>query len=175
MSSGGHIHEEHPFTTPQGMRDPVRQLRGRLAVPVTIITAGSGDERTGLTVSSLVAAEGEPGLVYCLLGPDTNLLTAIENSGKFIVHVCETHHREMSDVFAEIRPNPGGLFAGHPFQDTEYGPRLEGFGSIALCSLVSTREESYSTLVAGRVDEVVVHDLTDPLTYFRGGYRRLGG
>lgn len=175
MSAGGHIHEEHPFTTPPELRDPVRQLRGRLAVPVTIITAGSGGERTGLTVSSLVAAEGDPGLVYCLLGPDTNLLAAIETTGKFVVHVCETRHRDMSDVFAEIRPNPGGLFAGHPYEDTEYGPLLDGFESYALCSLVSTREESYSTLVAAQVDAVNVHDLTDPLTYFRGRYRRLGG
>lgn len=173
MSSGGHIHEEHPFATPPDLRDPVRQLRGRLAVPVTIVTAGDGDDRTGLTVSSLVAAEGDPGLVYCLLGPDTSLLHAIESTGRFIVHVCETQHRDMSDVFAEIRPNPGGLFAGHPYEQTDYGPRLEGFGTYGLCSLVGTSEESYSALVAGRIDDVVVHDLEDPLTYFRGGYRRL--
>ncbi len=174
MSSGGHIHDEHPFATPTDQRDPVRQLRGRLPVPVTIITAGEGSKRAGLTVSSLIAAEGDPGLVYCLLGPETNLLQAIEDSGRFIVHVCEQQHREISDVFAEIRPNPGGLFAGHPFQETGYGPHLEGFGSYAYCSLRDTREESFSVLVVGRVDDVVVHDLTDPLTYFRGAYRRLG-
>jgi len=174
MSSGGHIHEEHPFATPHDLRDPVRQLRGRLAVPVTIITAGEGDAKTGLTVSSLIAAEGDPGLVYCLLGPETNLVDAIETSGRFIVHVCESENREISDVFAEIRPNPGGLFAGFGHEQTGYGPQLDGFATYAFCSLRSKREESFSVLVSARVDEVVVHDLTDPLTYFRGAYRRLG-
>ena len=42
MTTGGHIHEEHPFATPAELRDPVRQLRGRLAVPVTIIESAMG-------------------------------------------------------------------------------------------------------------------------------------
>ena len=82
-------------------------------------------------------------------------------------------HRDISDVFAEIRPSPGGLFSGHDYEQTSYGPRLDGFDTYAYCSLRNAREESFSTLVAGRVDEVVVHEMTDPLAYFRGGYRRL--
>ena len=57
----GEIHEgEHPFHPPEGERDPVRRMRGRLAAPVTIITAGDDVGRSGLTVSSLMLAEGDP-------------------------------------------------------------------------------------------------------------------
>ncbi len=52
--SHGEIHDEHPFVTPPEQRDPARRLRGRLAAPVTILTAGRDRNRTGLTVSSLV-------------------------------------------------------------------------------------------------------------------------
>jgi flavin reductase (DIM6/NTAB) family NADH-FMN oxidoreductase RutF len=169
----GQIHDEHPFATPAEQRDPVRQLRGRLAVPVTVVTAGHGDQRTGLTVSSLVVAEGDPALVYCLLGPATDLLEAIEDTERFVVHVVSQGHREVADVFAGLRPSPGGLFAGRTVTATPYGPQLDGFGTYALCSLVEAREESYSVLVAGRIDEVVLEDLVDPLVYFRGAYRRL--
>lgn len=169
----GQIHDEHPFATPAEQRDPVRQFRGRLSVPVTVVTAGHGTNQTGLTVSSLVVAEGDPALVYCLLGPTTDLLEAIEDTERFVVHVAGGAHREVADVFAGLRPSPGGLFAGRAVTETPYGPLLEGFGTYALCSLVEGREESYSVLVSGRIEEVVLADLVDPLVYFRGTYRRL--
>jgi flavin reductase (DIM6/NTAB) family NADH-FMN oxidoreductase RutF len=169
----GQIHDEHPFTAPPDQRDPVRQLRGRLAVPVTILTAGDEKSRTGLTVSSLVVAEGDPALVYCLVGPTTDLLDDVEETERFVVHVCDQAQREASDVFAGLRPSPGGLFAGRAFTDSPYGPVLDGFGSYAMCTLVEAREESFTVLVAGRIDEVVLDDLGDPLVYFRGAYRHL--
>ncbi len=169
----GRIHDEHPFRTPRELRDPVRQLRGRLAAPVTILTAGTQSARTGLTVSSLVVAEGDPALVYCLLGSPTDLLDVVEETGRFVVHVCGRHHREVADVFAGLRPSPGGLFAGRTVTETAHGPVLEGFGSYALCSLDSVREESFSVLVAAQIDDIVLDELTEPLLYFRGAYRIL--
>ncbi|MGZ8756004.1 MAG: flavin reductase, partial [Acidimicrobiia bacterium] len=61
--SGGWIHEEHPFAAPPDLRDPARQLRGRLTSGITVLTSGGPDQRTGLTVSSLLIAEGEPSRV----------------------------------------------------------------------------------------------------------------
>jgi len=171
---GGRIHEEHPFATPPELRDPVRQLRGRLAAPVTIVTAGEPKERTGLTVSSLVVAEGEPPLVYFLLAPSTDLLDIVERTKRFVVHVCGSEHREVADVFAALRPSPGGLFAGRTVTESRYGPVIAGFGSLALCTLVDMREESFSTIISGRIDDVVLDELADPLLYFRGAYRTLG-
>lgn len=173
-SHGGEIHDEHPFRTPPEMRDPARRLRGRLAAPVTIITAGNGTDRTGLTVSSLVVAEGDPPVAYCLLGPDSDLLDAVLTAQRFVVHVCSQEDRVASDVFAGIRPSPGGLFLGRQVEDTEYGPRLVEFGTYAYCSLVDAREESYSTLVRAAIDHIATDDLDDPLLYFRGRYRSLG-
>jgi 3-hydroxy-9,10-secoandrosta-1,3,5(10)-triene-9,17-dione monooxygenase reductase component len=169
----GHIHDEHPFATPPDLRDPARQLRGRLAAPVTILTAGEGAERTGLTVSSVMVAEGDPPLVYCLLGPETDFTEVIARTGRFVLHVADATTREAADVFAGIRPSPGGLFATRAAEPTAYGPRLSEFHDFALCSVVSSREESYSSLVAATIDHIETTDLVDPLLYFRGAYRRL--
>lgn len=168
----GEIHSEHPFIPPPDQRDPARRLRGRLAAPVTIVTAGAASARTGLTVSSLVVAEGDPPLAYCLLGPDSDLLLAIEETGRFVVHVCDQADREAADVFAGIRPSPGGLFSNRATEISAYGPRLAGFGTYAYCSLVDTREESYSALVRATIDEIHTDEMADPLLYFRGRYRR---
>lgn len=170
---GGQIRDDHPFATPAEQRDPVRQFRGRMPAPVTILTAGAGAHRTGLTVSSLVVAEGAPALTYCLLGPTTDLLEVVERSGRFVIHVCTTGHRALADVFAGIRPSPGGLFHGLDVEETPHGPRLPGFTTVACCTYLTAREESYSTLVVARIDSVEAGDLDDPLLYHRGAYRRL--
>ena len=170
---GGQIHDDHPFATPSELRDPVRQFRGRMPAPVTIVTAGDGADRTGLTVSSLVVAEGAPGLAYCLLGPTTDLLDVIERTGRFVIHVCTTAHRPIADVFAGIRPSPGGLFHGLDVEHTPHGPRLPGFTTVASGTYLMGREESYSTLMVARIDTVEAGALDDPLLYYRGAYRRL--
>lgn len=171
--SQGILESEHRSDPPEVGRDPVRQLRGRLAAPVGIITAGDAETRCGLTISSLVVAEGDPALAYCLLGPSTEVLEAIEKTQRFVVHVCGTEHRALSDVFAGFRPTPEGPFTDCDIIDTPHGPVMPGFGSHVLCSLLETREESFSVLVTARIDEVVIHELADPLLYFRGGYRSL--
>ena len=171
----GEIHEEHPFVPPEDAREPVRRLRGRLAAPVTIITAGKEGDRAGLTISSLVIAEGEPGMVNFLLGPTAELYEMLERTGRFVVHVLESHHRDLSDVFAARRPSPGGLFAGPEMEQTDWGPVFVSVPNRAFCSVASFTEEGYSVLVTGSIDDLVVEDVTEPLVYFRGRYRGLVG
>lgn len=166
----GEIHDEHPFRTPPDLRDPVRQFRGRLAAPVTVVTAGTPETRTGLTVSSLLVAEGEPSHVHFLAGTTTDLWYAIEETGRFIVHVLEGGSRELSDRFAGIRPSPGGLFAGLDVADTEYGPEITGLDTRAYCRYVGHRDDALHALVHGAVERVTLHDLRQPLQYFRGEY-----
>ena len=165
--------DTNPFAAAVGERHPARRFRGRLAAPVTIVTAGDEDGRTGLTVSSIVVAEGEPPLVYFLLGATTDLFYAIEETRKFIVHVCASGHRGLADVFAGLRPSPGGMFIGRPVTQTEYGPVLDDIGTRSFCSYRGGDEDSYSVIVAATIDRIDLVDIDDPLTYFRGRYRAL--
>ncbi len=170
----GEIHEgEHPFMPAEADRDPVRRLRGRLAAAVTIVTAGDEIGRAGLTVSSLMLAEGDPGSVHLLLGPTADVYDAIERTDRFVVHVLAHEHRTLSEVFAGRRPNPGGPFTGVAVTDSDWGPTLDGVSDRAFCSGVSVVEHGYSLLVSASIDDVSIEDLTDPLLYFRGGYRAL--
>ncbi|MDX1690707.1 MAG: flavin reductase family protein [Acidimicrobiia bacterium] len=166
----GEIHDEHPFATPMELRDPVRRFRGRLAAPVTIVTAGDESSPTGLTISSLIVAEGEPSFVHFLCGTATDLWYAIEEHGRFVVHILEDDHRELSDRFAGIRPSPGGLFAGLDHRMTDYGPAITALRSRAYCRYEDRRDDPQHALVHGVIDRVELHDLRDPLRYFRGEY-----
>lgn len=166
----GEIHDEHPFKSPPEQRDPVRQFRGRLAAPVTVVTSGGPDSRAGLTVSSLMVAEGEPSYVHFLAGSATDLWFAVQERGTFVVHILEAGHRDLSDRFAGIRPSPGGLFAGLDVEDTDWGPVIVPLRSRAYCHYVGHRDDPLHALVHGVVDQVTLHDLREPLGYFRGEY-----
>ncbi|NQV06149.1 flavin reductase [bacterium] len=168
--SQGEIHDEHPFKTPGELRDPIRRFRGRLPAPVTIVTAGTPSTRTGLTVSSIIVAEGEPSHVHLLLAPATDLWTAITETGRFIVHVLERDHRSLSDRFAGIRPSPGGLFADLDVEQTDHGPAIAMLRTRAFCTLAGHRDDPLHVLVHGEIDDVQLHDLREPLRYFRGEY-----
>lgn len=173
MAEGqGEIHSEHPFATPPEERDPARRFRGRMVAPVTIVTAGRPENRAGLTVSSLVVAEGEPSRVHFLVGSDTDLFATISETGSFVVHILAERHRGVSDVFAGLRPSPGGPFAGLAVEDGEFGPVLVDVADRAFCRVVDTAEDTFHVLVSGEVEHIETSDLTDPLVYFRGTYRR---
>ncbi len=167
------IHAEHPFTDPPEERDPVRQFRGRLVAPVTIVTAGRPGAPVGMTISSLMVAEGLPARTFFLVGSATDLYEAIEDTGRFVVHALEDRHREASDVFAGIRPSPGGMFAGVDHVDGDYGPELTDAKSRLYCRFAGGSETTFHVLATGLVERVEVADLADPLAYFRGRYRRL--
>lgn len=172
--SGGWIHDEHPFATPPDLRDPARQLRGRLASGVTVLTSGGPDNRTGLTVSSLLLAEGEPSRVVVLVGEATDLWFAIEQSSAWVLHVLGADDRELSDRFAGLRPSPGGLFVGLEVEDTPWGPTISTQGTRAYCRLERSVETGFHRLVTGVIDQIDLEGIADPLVYYRGRYRALG-
>src|SRR5437762_5272670 len=106
---GMSIHPEDPFATPEHLRSPVRRLRGRLPAAVTLWTAPGP---AGLTVSSTLIADGEPGRVLGLIDDESELWSAIESAGRFAVIPLAPRHRQLADRFAGLMPAPGGLFRG---------------------------------------------------------------
>jgi flavin reductase (DIM6/NTAB) family NADH-FMN oxidoreductase RutF len=169
------IHSDHPFATPAAERDPARRFRGRLAVPVTVWTSGDERERAGLTVSSTIVAEGEPPLLYGLLGPDSDLWERFEETGRAVVNVLRWEHRVVADVFAGLHPSPGGMFRTGEWDQAESGPRLRGASAYATVRLREARQAGWSLLVETEIAEVVLPDDggdDDALLYLRGRYRR---
>ncbi len=163
----------NPFLPPPSERDPVRRFRGRLATPVTILTTGAGRTRTGITVSSLVVIEGEPGILRAVVGPVSDAWHTLTETRRLVVHVCDHTHQVLGDVFALLRPNPGGLFAGVAHRESDWGPVLDDIPTRLYASVTDMEEVGWSGMVTATIDRVEVDDLTDPLVYFRGRYRGL--
>ena len=168
------IHDENPFVEGTSDREPSRRFRGRLASPVTIVTSGDSEHPAGLTVSSLVVVDGQPATAMLVVGPLTDLWDSIATTTRLVVHICDSSHAGLADVFAGVRPSPGGIFGRTPFTPTDHGPVLDEMPDRLFCTMRSMVETGYSGVVTVEVDKVELSNLTDPLIHFRGGYRRLG-
>ena len=167
------IHSDHPFVPDPAERDETRRFRGRLCSPVTIVTAGSRDEPAGLTVSSLMVIEGDRPQLQAVIGPTTDLWYAIEETQRFVVHVCPEDHGPRSDVFAGLRPSPGGPFAAVEIEGSDWGPVITDIGDRAYCQATSMSEVGYSGLVSAEVVRFELTEMASPLVYFRGRYRTI--
>lgn len=167
------IHSDHPFVPPEGERDPLRRLRGRLPSPVSVWTTGKGSGRAGLTISSLLVADGDPARVLALVDEDSDFWDAGPRT--WVVNVVGTEHRFLADAFAGTAPAPGGRFTLGTWDDTGWGPVLAGSaGWLGVRRAdVEPRHVGWGLLVEGVVEHVEIGD-ADAMMHVRGRYREVG-
>ena len=166
------IHSEHPFVPPEGDRDPLRRLRGKLPAPVTVWAAGTGRERRGLTVSSVLVAAGDPPHVLGLVDEEADLWA--EPPSTLVVNVLGPGHAYLAEAFAGTVPAPGGPFTQGEWSDSEWGPVLADAAAWMGVRLVPAppRHVGWGLLLDGVVEHVETTS-TEVLTHVRGRY--LGG
>ncbi|BFU47926.1 flavin reductase family protein [Krasilnikovia sp. MM14-A1004] len=170
IEPGAQIHSTDPFATPDQERSPLRRLRGRLAAAVTLWTAPGP---AGLTVSSLVVADGDPGRIAGLVDEESDFWDAASAAGRFAVMPLDVDDQQLADRFAGLMPAPGGLFAQGAWDQTDYGPVPAGARTWAGCRLDGSLPYGWSLLVEATVETVQMDAAPDPLVHFRGRYRRL--
>jgi flavin reductase (DIM6/NTAB) family NADH-FMN oxidoreductase RutF len=167
------IHSGHPFEDPSA--DPVRRLRGRLGGAVTLWTSGelhTPGLRAGLTVSSVMVANGEPARLLALVDPDCALRDVLESTGLGVVHLLRWEHRDLAEAFAGQLPAPGGPFRMGEWEQTEHGPRLVSAPTWASVEADSFEAVGWSDLVVARIVGLAVGEDEDALEHRRGRYVR---
>jgi flavin reductase (DIM6/NTAB) family NADH-FMN oxidoreductase RutF len=164
-----------PFATPGPDRSPLRRLRGRLPAAVTLWTAYGTDGRpVGLTVSSTVLVDGDPGHIIGVLDEESALWEAVRGSGRFAMAPLRKPDGQLADMFAGLMPAPGGAFGvagGGTWLETGYGPVLAGVTGWAGCRFDEARPIGWGLLVTGTVERVeIAVETPEPLIHVRGRY-----
>lgn len=164
------IHSEHPFLPPDGERDPLRRLRGRVPAPVTIWAAGEGSGRRGLTVSSMLIADGEPGMVAGLIDEDSDLADVLDSV--LTVNLLALPDAHLADVFGGVAPAPGGPFTLGRWQQTEWGPVLDSAAGWVGARITSgePRHLGWALLVEAAIEHIDFSD-SEAMAHIRGRYR----
>lgn len=168
------IHHTDPFADPPAARDAVRSFRGRLAAGVTLWTAVGERRPAGLTVSSVLVANGTPPRLMALLDPLSELAEALLASGRAAVTVLAHDQQRLARIFAGEEPAPGGPLRQAGFTDTEWGPVPAEARVWAGVRLESAAEAGWSQLVTCVFEHARAEGDAEPLVHYRGRYPRLG-
>jgi len=163
------IHSEHPFLPPRDQRNLVRQLRGRLPAPVTIVSTGAGADRFGLTVSSILVVNGDPASVLLMVDPESDLGMGLTVGAGIAVSLLTADDGPLADAFAGLAPAPGGPFTLASWTDTEFGPVRAGAGWLG-ARVTDTRPLGWSVQVTARIERIELAD-APALIHQHGRYR----
>jgi 3-hydroxy-9,10-secoandrosta-1,3,5(10)-triene-9,17-dione monooxygenase reductase component len=164
-----------PWAEPPEARDPVRRLRGHLVLPVTIWMAGNGEEGmppVGLTVSSVVLAQGAPPVLAGLISPASDFadVLADSSSGRFVVQLLGSSHRRLAQHFAGELPAPDELLITRP---SAHGPVLESVPDRMFCRMTASKPFGWSLLIEAQVEETRVGEPGRGLAWYHGGFQVL--
>jgi flavin reductase (DIM6/NTAB) family NADH-FMN oxidoreductase RutF len=154
-----------------------RKAMGCFATGVTIITLDLDGEVHGMTANAFTSVSLDPPLVLVCVDASTRTHSYMHARKRFGINVlCETHRR-ISDYYArrERIHERAEVEAGARFDRTPHGtPMLHGSLAYLECRLHSAQDAGDHTIFIAEVEDVVVRD-GDPLMFFRGKYRKVGG
>ena len=146
-----------------------RDALGRFATGVAFVTAAPDGEPAGLIVNTLTSVSLDPPLVS--FAPSRSSLTwsRMRRTGRFGVNVLGRQH----EPFA-IRATPAGAdrFAGLDWELGRAGvPLLTDALASLECVIVAEHPAGDHWIVVGRVDDLRVSPIKDPLVFFAGAFR----
>ncbi|MFV0496535.1 flavin reductase family protein [Mycobacterium sp.] len=162
------IHSSHPFHPPEGSKDLFRRLRGRLAAPVTILAADSASGPVGLTVSSILLADGPAPVLVALVDPDSDLGEYLELDRRFTMNVLQASDDYLAEAFAGLAPAPGGPFTMGDWEPSSAGPRLAGRASVAV-TVSEIGSCGWAKQIVGAITDIELAD-GPALIHLRGRY-----
>lgn len=130
-----------------------RAAMRELAAGVTIVTAGAGDGRRGLTATAVCSVSVEPPTLLACINRATEGHAAIAESGAFCVNVVAAEHRVLADRFAGRDGARGASrFDVGDWDSLETGaPALGDALAVFDCRVVETIEWGTHTIFIGAV------------------------
>lgn len=142
---------------------------GRFPTGVTIVTAQSGDDLVGLTVSSFNSVSLDPPLVVWSLKCNSHSLTAFEQCERYVIQVLAADQQLLAKRFAS--GTSSDRFAGQAMVRCPGGsPRLdEPTAAWFECYNRDRYVQGDHIVLIGQVEHCE-HHLRPPLIYHGGGF-----
>ncbi|UUX50405.1 flavin reductase family protein [Nisaea acidiphila] len=152
--------------------DQFRDVMGRFATGVTVVTTANGASLHGFTASSFSSVSLDPPLVLVCLGKDAACHQPFVEGDCFAVNILAADQASLSVRFST---DVADRFEGLDFDTWETGaPVLRGVLAAMDCKLHAVHEGGDHSILIGRVERLgpVAGD-SAPLLYYRGAYQAL--
>lgn len=154
-------------------RTALRQLAGA----VSVITAGSGDGRAGLTATSVTSFSAEPPTILVSVNTGASAYPTIVRERHFAVNILTDQQQPVADRFAGRM----GLKGADRYQGAEWrtlasgAPALIGALAVIDAEIEEIIERHSHAILIGRVKAIEVDTEAGALLYWRGAYERFTG
>ncbi|MEM7411901.1 MAG: flavin reductase family protein [Myxococcota bacterium] len=149
-----------------------KQVLGRWATGVTIVTARHEERVHGMTVSAFTEVSLSPPLVLVCADREANTLPVIRDGGVFAVNILARDQEALSNKFAS-KKDEWTRFEGLTTDTAETGaPLLQGAVANLDCRVAALHEHGDHVVCVGEVAAVRYSD-REPLLYHRGRYGSL--
>ena len=155
-----------------GVAREFRDVLGRFASGVTIVTAATGSGPVGMTCQSFSSVSLEPPLVMFLPAKTSRAWPAMRTAGHFTVNLLASDQEALSNQFAAKGVDKFAGVSWEPAPSTG-APRLDGSLAWIDCTIHAVHEAGDHYIVLGRVQELVVGAAEEPLVFYRSAYHRL--
>ncbi len=160
-----HVDSEEAASRARRFRD----VLGRFATGVTVVTALSEDGPVGLTCQGFMSVSLEPPLVVFSPARLSRSWPHIERAGTFCVNLLAADQIALSDRMASRGTDKFAGLDWTPSPETG-SPVLAGGLGYVDCRVHAVHEAGDHWLVVGRVVDLAATDEPGALTYYRGSY-----
>jgi len=150
-------------------QDVFRDVAGRFATGVTVLTTGTPEGPTGSTASAVASLSMEPPMMLVCLNRASATHDRIRESGHYGVNILAKGQEDIAYRFSRRGPDK---FQGVPWTPAAGGvPLITGSLATIACRVVDTAEGGTHTIFIGEVLHAAATD-AEPLTYYRGSFGR---
>lgn len=149
-----------------------KEAMSRFPSGVTVITTNFGKQFFGFTASSFTSVSLKPPLILFCLNKNSYSIGGFEKSDKFAVSILAEHQTDISEHFAQSRPNKFTEIA-YELGAATACPLIDG----AICHIECRKYASYEAgdhiIFIGEVINIVIKNDLKPLVYFHKSYANL--
>ena len=147
-----------------------RQIMGRFATGVTVITTRFGDEVSGMTANAVISLSLDPPLVAVCVDRVASMHAYLSQGGCFAINILRLDGEDISNRFAKPGPKD---FSDLRVEEAQTGaPILSDALAWLDCRLVQTVETGDHDLFLGEPLAGATGEGA-PLLYYGGRYDRL--
>jgi flavin reductase (DIM6/NTAB) family NADH-FMN oxidoreductase RutF len=154
--------------SPASFRDAMRHLPGG----VSVITVGHGEDRTGLTATSVSSLSLDPPTILVSINRSSSSFPVLRESRSFGVNVLSSGHRDVAKRF-DGRSGAKGAerYAGARWSSLVTGTLILDDAVVAFdCAVEKLVEWHSHAIVIGRVQGLRLNGGSGVLVYWRGEY-----
>jgi len=145
-----------------------RHIIGHFMSGVSVITTSLDGQKYGLTASAVTSLSLEPPMLIVCINQNAGTSHTISQKKQFVVNIL---HEEQGSIAKQFATPSDDKFKGIEVGKTATGlPVLADCHVSIACELVEEHVGGTHKIFIGRPTEVIIHEQTKPLAYYRGKF-----